>query len=80
MLSLKVFKGYEIKEDSLKNIKGGIACSELDNVISIVEEQNPDQADAIWGQLANGGIQCTRGGNVLNITVINGVASYTVIS
>ncbi len=80
MLSLKDFKKYEVKEDRLKEITGGIACNELDQTIAIVEEQNPDQADAIWEQLANGGIQCTRGNNVLNVTVINGVASYVVIS
>ncbi|MBK8514996.1 MAG: hypothetical protein IPL55_01515 [Saprospiraceae bacterium] len=79
MLSLKDFKEYEIKNDNLKSILGGIECSSLDGVIATVEEQNPDQADAIWDQLANGGIQCTRGGNILNITVKDGIARYEVI-
>ncbi len=69
MLSLKDFKKYEVKEDGLMNINGGISCPEVATVMRILRESGSPQYAAVVNQLQNGGIQCTYNGQLYNIVI-----------
>jgi hypothetical protein len=48
MLSLKDFKGYEVKkEGGLNKINGGIMCDDVPAVLSHLQQNNPAQYLAV---------------------------------
>lgn len=47
MLSLKDFKKYEVKEDRLNSINGGIMCDDVPGVLSHLQNTNNAQYLAV---------------------------------
>jgi hypothetical protein len=68
MLSLKDFKKYKI--ENAKQISGGIQCNEVFDVLEYLEENDPEQFDAVIDQYNTVGIQCYTSSGELN-TLIN---------
>ncbi|MBL0024956.1 MAG: hypothetical protein IPO98_08005 [Saprospiraceae bacterium] len=65
MLSLKDFKEYEVKKDTLNKISGGIQCSAIDEVLDALDGQ--PQKSAVIEMLWGGGIQCQWGNNTCTV-------------
>ena len=59
MLKLNDFKAHEVNtHDLLEKIKGGIACSQVIDVIEYLLDVNEEQAKVVTAMYVNGHLQC----------------------